>query len=116
TGVDIEVARAVLEKDADGLGLGLADEGGIARAAAEVDVGADAAVDAGEGVGPFPGHREGGNRAAAATPDGAVVAGVGEVDRPAIGGLLGLDEREQFLEEEAGVVVAQTVVFETAVV
>ena len=89
--VDVQVGAAVLEEDADRLGLELADQSGIVVAAAQPDVSADRAEDAAKRVGPLPRGGEGADRAAAGTADGAVVAVPGEPDRPAIRGGLLLD-------------------------
>ena len=53
--------------------------------------------------------------AAAGAADAAVVAVVREPDRPAVGGRLLLDLGQQFVEQEAGVVVAEAVVLVAAV-
>ena len=107
--VDIVIVGAVLEENAESLGLGLADEARIAVAAAETDVGADDAEDAGEFRRTFPRRGEGGDGTAAGATDGAVVAGFRKADRAAVGGGLGFDGREDFLEEETRVGVAEAV-------
>src|SRR5581483_604999 len=86
--VSVVVVRPVLQKDADGLRLVLADERVVAVAAAQADISADRAEDAGEGVGALPGSRERGNRAARRAADGVVVAALREADRAPVGSLL----------------------------
>ena len=113
--VDIVIVGAVLEENAESFRLGLADEARIAVAAAETDVGADDAEDAGKFRGTFPRRGEGGDGPAAGAADGAVVAGFRETDRAAVGGGLGFDGREDFLEEETRVGVAEAVEFVAAV-
>ena len=107
--VDVVIVGAVLEENAEGLRLGLADEAGVAVAAAEADVGADDTEHAGKFRGAFPGGGEGGDGPAAGAADGAVVAGFGEADRAPVGGGLGFDGREDFFEEETRVGVAEAV-------
>ncbi len=112
---DVLIVGAVLEEDADRLGLVLADPGWVVVAAAEADVGADGAEDAGEGVGAFPGGGEGADGTAGGAADAAVVAVVREVDGPAVGGGFLFDLGEDFVEHEADVVIAQAVVLEAAI-
>ena len=64
-GVDVQIVGAILEENADGFRLGLADQSRIVIAAAQADKSADAAEDAAEGIGPFPGGGKGTDGAAA---------------------------------------------------
>src|SRR5437867_12710783 len=66
------VVRAILQKDPDGLGLELADQGGIALAAVQA-VAADGAEHAGERVGPLPRCGKRASRAGARAGDGTVL-------------------------------------------
>ena len=104
----IEIARGVLEEDAEGFALGLADEGRIDVAATKIDEAADAAEDTPEIVWPFPSGGEAANAAAAGSAD-AVEFGV-FADR-----VLFLHFRNDFFDEETDVVVAEAIVFEAAV-
>ena len=113
--VDVEILGTILEEDADRLRLDLPHEGGVFVATAQPDVRADATEHPGEGVGAFPGGREGGDRPARGATDGAVVARLREDDRSTIGGFPRLHIGEELIEEEAGVGVPQAVVFVTAV-
>lgn len=72
----VEVVGAVLEENAQGLGCGFANEGGVVATAADIDVGANGGVDAAKGVGTMPGDGEGTNGSGGGSADGAVV-GVG---------------------------------------
>ena len=113
--VDVEVVRAVLQEYPQRLRLNLADERGIGVASPEADIRADATVDTGKGVGPFPGRREGRDRTAGGAADRAVVAALREHDGSAIGGFLRLDGWQDFLQKKAGVVGAEAVVLEAPV-
>ena len=57
-GIDVQVARAVLQKDAQRLRLILADERGITVTPAQPDIRADGAEHAAEGIRPLPRRRE----------------------------------------------------------
>jgi len=94
--------------DAEGLGFGLADEGGVVVAAAESDVGSDHGVDAAKLVGPFPGGGEGGDGTGGAPTEGAVIGVGGDAEILA-------NKGPHFLDEEVGVVGAHAIVFEGAV-
>src|SRR5688572_11751408 len=72
--VDVQVARAIFQEDANRLGLVLANQRGIVVTAAEADVRTDRAEHAAEGVGPFPGGRERADRAARSAADRSIVA------------------------------------------
>src|SRR5215510_5079183 len=82
--VEVQVVLAVLEEDADRLGLELANQRRIVVAAAQADVGADRAEDAAKGVGPLPRRREGADGPAAGAADTAVIAILRETNRPAV--------------------------------
>ena len=114
--VDVQVLAAVLQEDADRLGLVFADQGRIVVAAAQADVGADGAEDATEGVGPLPGGGEGADGAATGAADAAVVAVLRQLDRPAVCRRLLLDLRQQLFQDEAGVIVAEAVAMSVACV
>lgn len=105
--VDVEVIFAILEEDAEGLGFGFADEGGVVISSAEADVGSDHGVNAAEVVRPFPGGGEGGDGTGGSAAEGAVI-GVG-------GELVVFKEGDHFLDEKIGVVGAHAIVFEGAV-
>ena len=106
--VNIEIVFAVLEEDAEGLGLGFADEGRVIVTATEADVGADHGVDAAEVIGSFPGGGEGGDGSGGTAAEAAVVGVFGDV-------VIFRDEGEHFLDEEVGVVGAHAIVFVGAV-
>src|SRR5262249_14989469 len=72
----VEIAFAVLEEDADGLVLGLADDAGVAVAAADVGEAADVAEDLGGKVGALPGDG-GGADVAGSGPADAAAGGIG---------------------------------------
>src|SRR6185295_9958267 len=93
--VAVVVVAAVLQEHPDGLGLLLADPGGVAIAAAQAHVGADGAEDPAELTGPLPGRGECGDGAAAAAADGPVVPALGQDDGPAVGGALPLHLGQQ---------------------
>src|SRR5207302_10312720 len=61
----VQVAAAVLQEDADWFFGRLADDAGIAIAAADIGVAADVAQDLAEQVGPLPGDGEGADAARA---------------------------------------------------
>ncbi len=112
----VDVGAAVLQIDAQRLGLALADQHGITIAAAEIDIGADRAENAAKRVGTLPGGRKSTNGTAAGPRDTAIVTIVRKPDRPAVGSLPLLDGRQQFLDQKPGVVVARGVVLDAAVV
>ena len=109
--VEVVVVLAALEVDAQGLGLEFAHEDGELVGTVDADVGADAAEDAPEAVGPVPGGHEGADAAAADAGDGGIVGVGAELEA-----VLGLDGGEEFVDEEAAVGVADAVVFIAAVV
>ena len=104
----VQIVAAVLKKDADRLVGRGADQRRIDVAAADVGEAADVAEHLAESVGPLPGD---GERADAARGDAA--------NRPALGvvGQLVLlaDLRQDLLQQEPGVLVAERVVLEAAV-
>ena len=69
--IDVLVVAAILQEDAERLGLILADQRRVDVAAAQADVGADGAEDAAKSIGPFPRRGEGADRPAAAAADGS---------------------------------------------
>ena len=106
--VDVQVAAAVLEEDADRPRLGLADEGGVHVTRAQSGVGADERQHAPERIGPVPGHRERADASGRGAADGPEARIGGEVQGlPHLG--------QQLLEQEPGVAVAERVVLEAAV-
>ena len=107
--IDILVVRAVLQEDAQRLGLGFANEDGIGVATSQSDVGADGAEDPPKQVGAFPGDGEGGNGSTGGAGNGTAIGVVGEVDRLA-------DFWQEFLGKEARVAIAEAVVFVAAIV
>ena len=101
------IVLAVLQEDADGFGLGLADEGGQAVGALHGDEGADEAEDAVKLVGTVPGGHEGADGSGADAGDCVVVGVLREV-------VLFGDLGNQFLQQEARITVAEGIVFEDA--
>ena len=59
----VEVVLAVLQEDPQGLALGLADQGRVGVATADVGEAADLREHLAEMIGPFPGDREGADAA-----------------------------------------------------
>ena len=76
----VDIGAAVLQEDAEGFGLGLADPERNLVGAAHIDEGADQVEDAVEHVGPIPRGHEGADRAGAAAADGMVVGVRRKVD------------------------------------
>lgn len=105
----VEVISAVLQPDAKGFGFGGADEVRVGVATADVGEGADSRKDSAELVWALPSGGEGADTAAAGTAEGALGWIAGQ--------WLDLSDcREDFFDQEAGVVAAQSVIFEAAVV
>ena len=113
--VDVQIVRAVLQVDADRLGLHLADQGGVIVPAPQPHIGADGAEHAREGVGPLPGGSEGADGTAGGTADAAVVPLLRQHDGPAVGGFFGFHIGQELIQQETGVVIAQAIVFKAAV-
>ena len=104
----VEIPAHIFEIDADGLALGLADQGRIGVAAAEIDETADGGVDLAKLIGPLPRGGEGRDAAAARAADRAHGGIFGN-------GKLFLDLGQNLFEEQANVAVAERIVFESAV-
>src|SRR5262249_8550368 len=104
--IDVLVVAAVLQKDANWLGLVLADQRRIDIAAAEAHIRTNRAEDPREGVWPLPGGSERTNGAAGAAANRPVIAALGKANGPAVGRGLFFDFRQQFVEDKANVVVA----------
>ncbi len=81
----------------------------------QTDVRTNATENSAESIRPFPRCGERTDCSAAGSPDGPVVAIPGENDRSAIAGLPGLYVGEQFIKQEAGIVVAQAIILEAAI-
>ena len=104
----VEIVFAGEEVGANGFLLGLADEGGVSVAAADVDEGADPDEGLAEGVGLFPTGSPGADAAGGTTGDAThfgVLANVVAL----------FDFGKNFFGEETGVGVAEGVVFDTAI-
>ncbi len=71
--VEVIVASAALEEDAEGLGLEFADEHGQLIGTVNADVGADAGEHTAEAIRAMPGDHEGADAAAAVASDGGVI-------------------------------------------
>ena len=104
----VEIAAGILEEDAEGFALGLADEGRVGVTAAEVHETADGREDFSELVGPLPSDGEGGDTATAGAADRTLFRIGGE-------GELFPDLGQYFLDQKAGVAVAEGIVFKTAI-
>ena len=104
----VEVVRAVLQEDADGLLLRLANERGVNVSTADVREAADVAEHLAEGVGPFPRHCP---RADAAAAVAAYSTSIGILCE-----IVGLaDLRDDFVEQELRAGVAERIIFEAAI-
>jgi len=106
---DVEVPGPRLQGHAQRSGVAPTDQGGVGVPAPYVGEAAAVADHFAEGVGALPGHRE-----------GADASGADPADRPAgrvrDDGIALLDLREQLLDQEARVPVAERVVFDAPVV
>ena len=109
--VDVQIAAAVLQEYADRLGFRLADQCGIFVAAAQTDIRSNCTEHPRKGVGPLPGHGERADGTAAGSADAAIISAGRKIQFLLLG-----DVRQKLIEEEPGVVVAQAVVLEAAVV
>src|SRR5206468_6511743 len=103
------VVQAVLQIDAYRLGVASLDDVGVFVPAHDVGEAADSADDFAELIGALPGDREGTDGARRCAGDGAVVGIVGDAV-----GLLELGE--QFVADQARVLVIEGVVLDAAVV
>ncbi len=104
----VDVAAGVGEVDPEGFLFGFADDGRVDISAADVGETADGGEHFPESVGPFPSDGEGADAAGACAADGVEVGVLGE-------GVGLLDFGDDLFEEEAGVFVAEAVVFYASV-
>lgn len=104
----VEISPAILQPEAEGFALGGADQVGVGVAAADVGERSDGGEDLAELVGALPGDGEGADAAAAGSADRALVGVAGQ-------GLDAGDRRENFFEQEAGVLIAQSVILKAAI-
>ncbi len=104
----IEIGTTILQPEADRFALAGADEVGVGVTAADVGEGADGGEDLAELVWTLPGDGEGADAAAAGTADRALVWVAGQ-------SLDGADFGENFVEEEARVLIAEGIVFEASI-
>ena len=104
----VEIAAGILEEDAEGFALGFADEGRVGVAAAEVYKTADGREHLAELVGAFPSDGESGDTAAAGTADRTLfrVGREGELFR---------DLGQNFLDQKAGIAIAEGIVFHATI-
>src|ERR1700683_1584276 len=109
SGVEALIVPAVLEKDPQSLRLGLADERRVDVAAAQIGEAADEAEHPVGGGRAVPGGGETGNAAGAGTGDGAIVGIVRKVVAFSY-------FRQDLFDQETRIAIAQSVVFEIAVV
>ena len=108
--VNVQVILTVLQKNAERLRLGFADERRNLVAAAQADVSADGRVNPVKRIGPVPSDVEGADRAGTGTGDASQVRVDAELYavRP-------LDVWQQLVDQKLRVAVAHVVVLETSV-
>ncbi len=106
--IDVEIVGAVLQKNADGFWLSLADQGGIIISTAQTDISADGTKHAVESVRPLPSSGEGGDGSGTGTRDGVVISIGAQV-------IFFGDFRQQFFQQKTDIIIAEAIVFVTSI-
>ena len=105
----VEICGAVLKENANGFAFGFANECFVVMAAADVGEAADVADDFAELVGSFPGDREGADAAGTHAADGTRFGFLAQL-------IFLFHFGQNFLEEKAGILIGERVVFEAAII